>query len=287
MPQVAVLDLWRRPGVTAAERADQALAGTPLRPLRAEAEWIQVQAPDGYLGWAAAASLAFLDAAAVRRWAQGPWVRLTAAAPLRREPDGPPLLQALAGTCLPLAERRGGWLALRWPAGGEVLLSAAAGQVLRSLPHPLRPGRSVGSGDDPLPAAAAIVATAWALLGAPYRPGGATPAGFDAGGYLRYVFACHGVALPRDPDQQWAATHPLGPADDSLPADLVFFGRRAGLPEAAGLYLGDGGCILCGPGGVQAVSFHPGDAAFDPALAAAALGYRRVLPPQGLWGEGI
>ena len=286
VPRVVAADLWRRPGAPAAERVDQALLGTPLRPLRTEGEWVQVQAPDGYLGWALRAELAPLDPAAARLWEQEPWVHLAAPAELRREVGAPVL--AYAGTALPLLERRGEWLALRWPGSGAAVVPAADCRVLRDMPHPLRPGRDNGSGAAPMPSPAALAALATRLAGTPYAGGGATPAGFDAGGLIRYLFAYHGVALPRDPDQQWAASHPLGPEDDPLPADLLFFGAPGRTdPVAVALYLGDGRCVCVREGGVEVVSFHPGDPAFDPTLAAAALGYRRVLPPQGLWGEGI
>lgn len=277
VPRAAVVDLWHQPG--GRERVDQALLGTPLRPLRVDGDWLQVQAPDGLISWAARPLLVPLAAATVRLWEYGPWVRV------RQDTDLDNGGAVLAGTCLPLAAAAGDGLHLRWPGGGEAVLPAAAGQLLSGLPYPLRPGRSTGAAAYPAPEA--ITATARALLGTAFLPGGAAPGGFDAAGLIRYVFACHGVALPRAADQQWAAVHRLGPTSDPLPADLVFFGRGGAPPDAVGLYLGDGRCLLAGAGGVGLVSFHPGEVGFDPDLAAAALGYGRVLPPQGLWGEGI
>src|SRR5947208_1461397 len=43
----------------------------------------------------------------------------------------------------------------------------------------------------------ALVETALLLRGTPYRNGGADPKGFDCSGFTQYVFATHGVALPR------------------------------------------------------------------------------------------
>src|SRR5262249_18815204 len=56
------------------------------------------------------------------------------------------------------------------------------------------PGESVG-----LAAAVpnALVDTALALQGAPYRNGGGDPTGFDCSGFTQYVFARYGLALPR------------------------------------------------------------------------------------------
>jgi cell wall-associated NlpC family hydrolase len=74
----------------------------------------------------------------------------------------------------------------------------------------------------PLTEAMHIVETALALQGAPYRNGGTDPSGFDCSGFVEYVFAQNGIALPRDVQQQWNAGHPV-PRPDLQPGDLVFF----------------------------------------------------------------
>ena len=48
----------------------------------------------------------------------------------------------------------------------------------------------------------ALVGTALDLRGVPYKNGGANPAGFDCSGFTQYVFAQHGVSLPRDVREQ-------------------------------------------------------------------------------------
>lgn len=58
---------------------------------------------------------------------------------------------------------------------------------------PVAPVRASGGGTP-----AAVVDTARSLVGAPYKWGGHSPdRGFDCSGLVTYVFARHGVALPR------------------------------------------------------------------------------------------
>lgn len=85
-------------------------------------------------------------------------------------------------------------LSLCMAAGLVVMAQACAstGATPRPFPRPDVPGGSPASAR-----AAGIVATALALRGVPYRPGGADPRGFDCSGFVSYVFARHGHALPR------------------------------------------------------------------------------------------
>ena len=94
----------------------------------------------------------------------------------------------------------------------------------------------------PAPAAEAIDAhaltvTALALRGAPYRNGGSDPSGFDCSGFVQYVFGQHGIAMPRDVKQQFAAGALVEP-DELEPGDLIFFTTEAPGPSHVGLALG-------------------------------------------------
>jgi cell wall-associated NlpC family hydrolase len=67
-----------------------------------------------------------------------------------------------------------------------------------------------------------VSGTALALRGTPYRNGGADPNGFDCSGFVWYVFAQHGLALPRVVEDQFQVGTKIDPAD-LQPGDLVFF----------------------------------------------------------------
>ena len=68
----------------------------------------------------------------------------------------------------------------------------------------------------------AIVGTALAQRGTPYRNGGTDPMGFDCSGFTQYVFAQHGVALPRAVRDQFKEGKPVK-TTDILAGDLLFF----------------------------------------------------------------
>jgi cell wall-associated NlpC family hydrolase len=68
----------------------------------------------------------------------------------------------------------------------------------------------------------ALVGTALELRGTPYRDGGTDPRGFDCSGFTQYVFAKHGLALPRGTRDQFRQGSNVRP-DDLEPGDLLFF----------------------------------------------------------------
>ncbi len=92
-----------------------------------------------------------------------------------------------------------------------------------------------GSDGDAGSADSSVLGTAESLVGTPYTYGGQSPEeGFDCSGFTMYVFAQHGVDLPRTADQQQSAATPVS---DPQPGDLVFFGAPA---WHVGIYAGDG-----------------------------------------------
>jgi cell wall-associated NlpC family hydrolase len=90
-----------------------------------------------------------------------------------------------------------------------------------SAPASSVPGSNPDSSD-------AIVVTALSLRGVPYRDGGNDASGFDCSGFVWFVFARHGVTVPRSVTAQFRAGTSVS-RDALRPGDLVFFstsGRR-------------------------------------------------------------
>lgn len=92
-------------------------------------------------------------------------------------------------------------------------------------------------------AGARIVEIAKQYLGVPYRYGGASPSGFDCSGFVYWVFAKHGVTVPRDSVRQSRAGQEVAKAD-LMPGDIIIF-RIANTPNGrhSAIYIGDGSFI--------------------------------------------
>jgi cell wall-associated NlpC family hydrolase len=76
------------------------------------------------------------------------------------------------------------------------------------------------------------------LRGAPYRDGGVDPAsGFDCSGFVRYVYAQHGVSLPRQVHDQFGVGKKVD-RDQLQPGDLVFFSTVAPGASHVGIMIG-------------------------------------------------
>ena len=81
-----------------------------------------------------------------------------------------------------------------------------------------------------------IVRAARRYIGVPYVLGGSTPAAFDCSGFVRYVFAEFGVAMPRTAHEQ--AGVGVAPFPGELePGDLLFFYGGRGAQHIA-IYVG-------------------------------------------------
>jgi cell wall-associated NlpC family hydrolase len=131
-----------------------------------------------------------------------------------------------------------------------------------------------------------VVGTARRFVGVPYRLGGTTPRAFDCSGFVRYVFALHGISLPRTAHEQ-AAIGEAPAAGDSLEAgDLMFFWGGHGAQHIA-IYVGGDSIIHASSSGhkvrLDRMEAHGRrhNSWFNQRLIAV----RRILPREGVWYE--
>ena len=80
-----------------------------------------------------------------------------------------------------------------------------------------------------------VLQVAAKYVGTPYVFGGATPGGFDCSGYVAFVFAQFGVALPHSVHGQARLGIPIR-AEDAVPGDLVIMNDMT----HDGIYAGNG-----------------------------------------------
>ena len=100
----------------------------------------------------------------------------------------------------------------------------------RVTPPPRDPGSLPPSGYE-------VSGTALSLRGVPYRNGGADPKGFDCSGLVWYVFARHGLAVPRTVEDQFRAGDEIR-AQELRAGDLVFFTTTGGGASHVGIAVG-------------------------------------------------
>jgi len=84
-----------------------------------------------------------------------------------------------------------------------------------------------------------VIQTALGYLGIPYRNGGSDPSGFDCSGFVQYIFARHGTALPREVRDQYRIGHDID-LDEVKAGDLLFFETVSRGASHVGVVIGEG-----------------------------------------------
>lgn len=137
--------------------------------------------------------------------------------------------------------------------------------------------RSTIAGDD-------VVRTAKKYLGVRYVLGGETPAAFDCSGFVRWVFAEHGIALPRTAHEQAGVGQAPRAGEPLQPGDLLFFYGGNGAQHIA-VYVGRDTIIHASSRSRRvkldrfAGKYNPNSSWFGERLIAV----RRILPAEGVF----
>jgi len=258
--RASVADVRAQPA-HGAEQVTQALQGEVGIPQREQDGWLQVRLADGYVGWVREWHLVAVSEDAVQAFRSRCTARINVAwTAVRGAPRGTaaPVAETLLGThVIPMGTTEGDWVEVELPTGLQ-------GWVQQS--------QLVQSGADWEPEVSSIRAMLQEFLGVPYVWGGKSPKGFDCSGLVQFVYGLHGISLPRDSSQQFAAT----PRVDGTPAagDLLFFAdpvSHVAVQFDAQRYLHARGCVRFN-------SLDPQHPLYEASLAAQFRGATRVLP---------
>ncbi|MCU1384229.1 MAG: hypothetical protein JWL71_2926 [Acidobacteria bacterium] len=153
------------------------------------------------------------------------------------------------------------------PAGSSSPAPDAPAAASRPAPPDPAPPTSSSGLDD-----YALVGTALALRGTPYRNGGSDPQGFDCSGFTQYVFSQYGVPLPRAVREQYLVGKAIA-AEELAPGDILFFSTTAPGPSHVGIAIG-GDQFVHAPSSTGVVRVeHLGSSYWSPRY----LGARRVV----------
>ena len=126
-----------------------------------------------------------------------------------------------------------------------------------------------------------VVRTAKRYLGVRYVLGGTTPRAFDCSGFVRWIFAQHGVRMPRTAKEQAAVGDAPVPGD-LQPGDLLFFFGGRGAQHIA-VYVGGDTIIHASSTGKRVKLDRFGGTRARPTwFGRRLIAVRRVLPAEGV-----
>lgn len=252
IPDITPTDKWgmvripvaslRTAGRHAAEMATQAVMGTPVRILTENREFLEVQTPEGYTGWAPTSSLVTVSADSLRRWQNAdryivtaPWQQTI----WRSASDHGPrdvVSDIVNGSIVVAADIDGDdseYMCVVLPDGRK-------GYILRSALTPIAEWAA-----QPFDAQK-ILDTAYSMEGAPYLWGGMSTKAPDCSGLVKISYFSNGIILKRDASQQALTGTRIEASDwpSCRAGDLLFFGNpRTSKVTHVGIYDHDGNYV--------------------------------------------
>jgi cell wall-associated NlpC family hydrolase len=157
----------------------------------------------------------------------------SASARIRSVPSsrGPLLFSCPKETYLAVIGQSGGWY-------GVLMVDSSTGWVKKSDVTLLNySARGVPMSDGGL--GGSIVNAALKYLGIPYKWGGYSSGGLDCSGFVKAVFAAHGINLPRVAREQAGVGSAVN-GKDLRPGDRLYFACKGGSVDHTGIYIGNG-----------------------------------------------
>ncbi|MHB1455996.1 MAG: C40 family peptidase [Armatimonadota bacterium] len=162
----------------------------------------------------------------------------TIKARIQRSPSSkaPDLYSCKKDTPLAIVSEVTGWY-------GVLMADSSTGWVEKSsvnlLDYDVMGTQTVGSAGGYSAVGSSIVNNSLRYLGIPYRWGGTSVNGIDCSGFVRSVFAAHGISLPRVARDQARVGQEVK-WEELQPGDRLYFACKGGPVDHAGIYMGNG-----------------------------------------------
>ena len=162
----------------------------------------------------------------------------TAKALIQRSPSSkaPNLFACKKDTPLAIVSEVPGWY-------GVLMADSSTGWVEKGavnlLDYDVLGTQTAGSTGGYSAIGSSIVNNSLRYLGIPYRWGGTTANGIDCSGFVRSVFAAHGISLPRVARDQARVGQEVK-WEELQAGDRLYFACKGGPVDHAGIYMGNG-----------------------------------------------
>ncbi len=226
-----------------AELVTQALMGMPLRITASDGDWVKVETPDGYTGWAHGSSVVRKNAAEHTKWRNNPHRYVVTATAQTYAYDNPTdsgphhiVSDLVNGDIVELAGK---------PDDNSVMWEIVLPDGRRGWIYP-QAVTKIGDWANQIYDADKILCMAYSMMGQPYLWGGTSIKGADCSGLVKLCYLCNGLILRRDASQQAKTGKRIAPSewDQCHRGDLVFFGNGATQKVThVGIYDSDGNYV--------------------------------------------
>ena len=244
------------------ELVTQVLLGMPVKLLDKKNDWLQVQTPEGYIGWITIGSLFLLTMKELNVYLKKPKIIITSQYTLsysQPQPVSELVSDIVIGNMLVVNGTLKDYYSVNYPDGRKAYISKEDACMVDDWLNNIEfRGES-------------IVATAKQFMGIPYVWGGTSSKGIDCSGLVKLVFFLHGFIIARDASQQiknGQEVDNMGNFDKLQIGDLVFFGEKATNEKPnervvhVGIYIGNQEFIHASDN-IHISSFNPDSPLYD------------------------
>lgn len=260
-----------------AELVSQSIMGTPVKLLKEDNGWYQIQTPDRYIAWVDGAAIARKTLNEMNQWRNSKRIIFIPDFEVVKDPGQNEVVTDLvAGSILRVENENQANYDLSLPDGRRIQVDKSNCELFSDWEN------------RELEDATLLTKTAKQFIGRPYLWGGTSVKGVDCSGFVKSVYFINGIILARDASLQFLHGDTISPEHGFLKlaeGDLVFFGRAKTDEKPmkvthVGMYMNQGEYIHSS-GRVRINSFEPEAENFNNYRSVSWLGGRRVLNRMG------